>query len=62
MNTQKVALVTGGNKGLGLEICRQLGQQGFVVLLGARHEKRGQAAAAELVRQQLDFRFLLLDM
>ncbi len=62
MNTQKVALVTGGNKGLGFEICRRLGQQGFMVLLGARHEKRGQAAAAELVRQQLDVRFLLLDM
>ena len=33
---KKVALVTGANKGLGLEIARQLGKQGIVVALGAR--------------------------
>lgn len=32
----KVALVTGGNRGLGLEICRQLGQKGFHIILASR--------------------------
>lgn len=62
MSTQKIALVTGANKGLGFAICRQLGQKGFTVLLGARDTKRGQAAAAELVQQGLDVRFLHIDM
>ena len=46
--TQKVALVTGANKGIGLEIARQLGKQGFVVYLGCRDKDRGAKAAAEL--------------
>jgi NAD(P)-dependent dehydrogenase (short-subunit alcohol dehydrogenase family) len=40
-----VALVTGGNRGLGLETCRQLAARGLRVLLGARDEARGRAAA-----------------
>ena len=48
MNTPKIALVTGANKGIGLEICRQLARQGFHVLLGARDAGRGQEAAASL--------------
>ena len=35
-SSQQVALITGANKGLGLEIARQLGQKGLVVVLGAR--------------------------
>jgi len=41
-------LVTGGNRGLGLETCRQLSQLGFEVLLAARDEQAGQAAARSL--------------
>ena len=41
----KVALITGANKGLGLEIARQLGQQGIVVVLGARQGKADAPAA-----------------
>jgi NAD(P)-dependent dehydrogenase (short-subunit alcohol dehydrogenase family) len=44
----KVALITGANKGIGLEIARQLGVQGITVLIGARDEKRGQEAAEKL--------------
>jgi NAD(P)-dependent dehydrogenase (short-subunit alcohol dehydrogenase family) len=44
----KVALVTGANKGIGLETVRQLAQQGFIVLLGSRDEARGRQAAEEL--------------
>ena len=48
MATQKVALVTGANKGLGKEIARQLGNQGFTVVVGARDDKAGQSAVDEL--------------
>lgn len=43
-----VALVTGGNKGIGLEVCSQLASRGFTVWLGARNEVRGTAAADKI--------------
>jgi NAD(P)-dependent dehydrogenase (short-subunit alcohol dehydrogenase family) len=42
----RVALVTGGNRGIGLAIVRGLAARGFTVLLGARHIEAGLAAAA----------------
>ncbi|MDE2491469.1 MAG: SDR family NAD(P)-dependent oxidoreductase [Elusimicrobia bacterium] len=42
-----VVLVTGGNRGIGLEACRALAARGARVLLGARGEKEGKAAAAD---------------
>lgn len=45
MSAQKTALVTGGNRGIGLEICRQLVQQGFRVFLAGRDESGIRAAA-----------------
>ena len=50
MTAQKIALVTGANKGLGLEIARQLGKQGFVVVVGARDERAGKTAVDELIK------------
>lgn len=50
MNEQPIALVTGGNRGIGLEVCRQLAAQGIVVLLGSRDLAKGEAAAAGLAR------------
>ncbi|OBQ66769.1 SDR family oxidoreductase [Mesorhizobium loti] len=44
----KVALVTGANRGLGLETCRQLAELGFTVLLGVRDLAKGEAAATEI--------------
>jgi len=44
----KVAFITGGNRGLGLETARELGKQGIVVVLGSRDSKKGNAAAAKL--------------
>ena len=40
-----VALVSGGNRGIGPEVCRQLADRGYDVLLGSRDEARGHAAA-----------------
>jgi NAD(P)-dependent dehydrogenase (short-subunit alcohol dehydrogenase family) len=44
MNEKRVALLTGANKGLGLEIARQLGKQGITVVLSARGDKAKKAA------------------
>jgi NAD(P)-dependent dehydrogenase (short-subunit alcohol dehydrogenase family) len=48
MAADKIALVTGANKGIGFEIARQLGDQGSVVIVGARDEVRGKQAADSL--------------
>ncbi|MCA9520577.1 MAG: SDR family NAD(P)-dependent oxidoreductase [Myxococcales bacterium] len=46
--TDQVALVTGGNRGLGLETCRQLAARGFRVVLSARSAEAANRAAAQL--------------
>lgn len=60
--TEKIALVTGANKGIGIEIARGLGKVGLTVLVGARSEERGEAAAATLREEGIDARFLRLDV
>jgi NAD(P)-dependent dehydrogenase (short-subunit alcohol dehydrogenase family) len=45
---KRIAVVTGGNRGIGLEICRQLAQAGMHVILTARDEAKGKAAAKNL--------------
>jgi len=58
----RVAVVTGANKGIGLEIARQLGREGITVFLGARDVERGRAAAEKLRAEGLDARPLPLDV
>jgi len=62
MNTKRIALITGANKGIGFETARQLGQQQITVLLGARDAAKGEAAAAKLRAEGLDARALELDV
>ncbi len=54
----RIALVSGGNRGIGLEICRQLADRGGAVILGSRDEESGRKAAENLsgnvVGHQLD--------
>ncbi|CAL5034748.1 unnamed protein product [Urochloa decumbens] len=47
---KRIAVVTGGNKGIGLEVCRQLAGNGIAMVLTARDKTRG-AAAVEKLRQ-----------
>ncbi len=58
----RVALITGANKGIGLEIARQLGRQGITVLLGAREKARGQESAEKLRAEGIDARSVPLDV
>ena len=60
--TNKVALITGANKGLGLEIARQLGKQGVTVVLGARDAGRGQQAAESLKVEGIDAHTVKLEV
>jgi NAD(P)-dependent dehydrogenase (short-subunit alcohol dehydrogenase family) len=60
--TKKVALITGGNKGIGLETARQLGKLGIKVLVGARDQAKGEAAVAELKKDGVDARAVKLDV
>jgi NAD(P)-dependent dehydrogenase (short-subunit alcohol dehydrogenase family) len=61
-STQRVALITGANRGLGLEIGRQLAAQGITVVLGSRDETKGAEAATKLRDQGLDAHFVRLDV
>ena len=46
--TGRVAVVTGANRGIGREVARQLVDRGFDVVVGARDEAKGRAAAAAI--------------
>jgi NAD(P)-dependent dehydrogenase (short-subunit alcohol dehydrogenase family) len=46
--TGRVALVTGANRGIGLEVTRQLALRGFTTVLGARDAQKGEEAASSL--------------
>jgi NAD(P)-dependent dehydrogenase (short-subunit alcohol dehydrogenase family) len=58
----RVALVTGGNRGIGFEICRQLAGQGIRVVLAARDPAKGEAAVGALREEGLDVAFRHLDV
>ena len=62
IETKKVALITGANKGLGLETARQLGKLGITVLIGARDHAKGDAAQAKLKADGVDARAIKLDV
>lgn len=60
---KRIALVTGGNRGLGFETCRQLARSGFTVLLTARNPDKGNETANKLAdKEGLDVIFYLLDV
>ena len=62
MTDTRTALVTGANKGIGLEIARGLGRLGYAVWLGSRDQRRGDAAADMLRNEGFDVRSLTIDV
>lgn len=62
MNHPMIALVTGGNKGIGREIAAQLAALGHTVLIGARSVERGEEVAAELRAAGGDVTAIALDV
>jgi NAD(P)-dependent dehydrogenase (short-subunit alcohol dehydrogenase family) len=58
MDNGRIALVSGGNRGIGLEVCRQLAKRGYTVVMGSRDEEKGHVAAERLegdvIPHQLD--------
>ncbi len=60
--THLIALVTGANKGIGLEIARQLTDLGHTVLVGARSKDKAENAAAELRQAGGDALALVIDV
>jgi len=62
MKNQKVALITGANRGIGFETAKQLGEKGITVILGARTQSAANEAAAKLVEQGIPAFGLKLDV
>jgi NAD(P)-dependent dehydrogenase (short-subunit alcohol dehydrogenase family) len=60
--SQKIALITGANKGIGLETARQLGKRGVTILVGARDLAKGEEAAEVLRGIGVDARAVKLDV
>ncbi len=60
--TNKIALITGANRGIGLEAARQLAQQGYIVWIGARDAAKGQSAAESLRGEGLQAQSVQLDI
>ena len=59
----RVAVVTGANRGIGFEICRQLAKRGGIhVVLAARDAGKGEAAAKKLREEKLDVESHVLDV
>lgn len=60
--TQRIALITGSNRGIGLETARQLARRGFHVVVAARDEKSGRQAAEAIQAKDRQATFLCLDV
>ncbi|WP_026924078.1 SDR family oxidoreductase [Glycomyces arizonensis] len=60
--TEKIALITGANKGIGYATAQGLGKAGVTVLVGARSPERGEQAAAKLRAEGHDAAFVRLDV
>lgn len=60
--TSKIAVVTGGNKGIGAMLVRKLAETGCMVWLGARNAELGQAEAQKLQQEKLNVKYIHVDL
>ena len=60
--TEQIAVVTGANRGIGLEVTRQLARLGYIVLLGSRDLDKGSRAAAPMQDEGLKVTVVHLDV
>ncbi len=58
----RIALVTGANKGLGFETARQLGEEGATVLMASRNKENGEEAVQKLKAEGLEVEFVQLEV
>ncbi len=61
-DTNKIALVTGANRGIGLEACRQLAKLGITVILSSRDNAKGEQAKLQLEQEGLNVVFRQVDV
>jgi NAD(P)-dependent dehydrogenase (short-subunit alcohol dehydrogenase family) len=59
---KRTALVTGGNRGIGLAAARQLAEKGYAVLIGSRDPTDGEQASETLRRRGFDVSTLRIDL
>ena len=62
VHEKQVALVTGGNRGIGYELVKQLALNGFKVVLTSRDPENGHEAAQKLKQSNLDVSFVVMDV
>ncbi|CAF0755429.1 unnamed protein product [Rotaria sordida] len=61
-NNSRIALITGGTKGIGFAVARQLAEKGIEVLIGSRDEIKGETAAEQLASENLPVTYILIDV
>lgn len=59
---QRLAIVTGGNRGIGKEISRQLAEKGLQVIITCRDEDKGRKAVEEMRQEGLSVEFQVVDV